>query len=151
MQQLRLLFLVGLLVSRLVLTIEAPPNFFDQIEFQPQLQGAVAIGAWQTWNALGGNWRSLFAFNPPLVTLAAYAAAHPGAHLATGAFGPGMAIVSGCDGKRMRASVDDFRVATGGPSTIFDFEVFPTIPALEPWAIALLAAALLIVGVQKLS
>ena len=135
---------------RLVLTIETLPDSFDQIEFQPQLQGVVAIGAWQTWNALGGNWRSLFAVNPPLVTLAGYAAAHPGAHLA-GTFGPAMAIVSGCDGKRMRASVDDFRVATGGPSTIFDFEVFPTIPALEPWAVALLAAALLIVGVHKLS
>jgi hypothetical protein len=136
---------------RLVLTIETLPNSFDQIEFQPQLQGVVAIGAWQSWNALAGNWKALFGPPQPPFTLAAYAAAHPGAHLAAGAFGPGMAIVSGCDGNRMRANVDDLRIATGGPSTIFDFEVFPTIPALDPWAVALLAAALLIVGVHKLS
>ena len=133
---------------RLVLSIENPPAPFDQIEFQP---GPVVVGTWQTWDALAGSWKRLFGPPSPPTTLAAYAAAHPGAHLAAGPFGPGMAIVSGCDGNRMRASVDAFRVATGGPATVFDFEVFPTIPAFEPWLLALLAAALLIVGVHKLS
>ena len=110
----------------------------------------MAIGAWQSWDALGGAWRSLFGPpSTPLTTLAAYAAAHPGAQLAGGTVGPGMAIVSGCDGNRMRGNVDAFIVATGGGATFFDFEVFPNIPALETWTLVLLAAALLMVGIYR--
>ena len=76
-------------------------------------------------------------------------AAHPGAYLATGTFGPGMAIVSGCDGSRMRGNIDAFVVATGGQSTFFDFELLPAIPALETYTLALLATVLLLVGIYR--
>ena len=138
----------SIVTPRLVLSIEPA---FDQIEFQPRLQGVpVTPGVWQSWDALAGGWRSLFGpANAPLVTLAAYAAAHPGAHIATL---PGMALVSGCDGSRMRANVDAFTIGVNGVQTIFDFELTPpAIPAFDPWVIVLLAVVLAILGMLKLS
>jgi len=58
-----------------------------------------------------------------------------------------MAIVSGCDGSRMRGNIDAFVLATGGSATIFDFELLPAIPALETCTLALFAATLLVVGI----
>ncbi|HXH95520.1 MAG TPA: hypothetical protein VNN25_28345 [Thermoanaerobaculia bacterium] len=152
------------IAPRLLLSIDTnnPSAPSDQIEFQPRLQdgstpgipnqGAVVTGAWQSWNALAGGWRSLFGpINAPLVTLATYAAAHPGARLQSGNLGPGMAILAGCDGARMLANVDDFRIAVNGAQTIFDFEVFPPVPAFEPWVAALLAIVLVVLGLHKMS
>jgi hypothetical protein len=57
----------------------------------------VVLGAWQTWDARAGGWWSLNAgtFGPPLVTLASYAAAHPGAQIVNSTTGGGLRVVAG--------------------------------------------------------
>ncbi|HEV2721358.1 MAG TPA: hypothetical protein VG323_15150 [Thermoanaerobaculia bacterium] len=142
-------------VPQIVLSIDVNGNHtaFDQLIFEPvfqdgtapgdpvPVQGPVAAGTWQTWNAAAGGWWPLFTQNgPPLVTLATYRAAHPAAVIT----GPDVAVMIGCRGNLnwtgYQASVDNVTMTANSTTTTYDFEVSSPIPAVNKWL--LLAAAL---------
>jgi hypothetical protein len=157
------------MAPRLVLSIDTgdTPTSFDQLVFIPgfqdglhpgdpvPVQGPVVAGSWQSWNALVGGWQSLFSSpTAPLMTLQSYLAAHPSAHISTSATAfAGLAILAGCDGAGLRASVDAVAVATGGDPTVFDFElVAPPItdlPTLGTTEFAALIFLLLLAGLLR--
>ena len=91
-------------------------------------QGPLQTGVWQEWNARIGGWWSLNAgtFGPPLVTLDIYAAAHPGARLASG---NSLRVVAGFGASTWNdfvGNADDVTVGVGGSDTTYDFE--PDVP-----------------------
>jgi hypothetical protein len=91
-------------------------------------QGTVATNAWQTWNALVGGWWSLNAgtFGPPLVTLASYAASHPGARIVNSGGNSGFSLAAGCGAgawNNFVGNVDNVTIQVGNaePNT-YNFE-----------------------------
>lgn len=84
-------------------------------------QGAVALNTWQSWNAVVGGWWSENAGNsgPPLVTLAHYAADHPGTRITS------IRLATGCGGAAWANFVgylDKVTIGANGSTRVFDFE-----------------------------
>lgn len=96
----------------------------DIITFEPVYNGAVSIGAWQRWNALGGQWWSnAMGGPPPLFTLAGYIASHPDASILAG--DQSLILATGCGGAawpNFVGSADALTVGVGGARTTYDFE-----------------------------
>jgi Ca2+-binding RTX toxin-like protein len=90
-------------------------------------QQSLATGVWQTWDADDGGWWSLNAgtFGPPLTSLDAYIAAHPGARLAAPASGAGsVRLVTGFGAgawDNFVGSVDEVSIGFNGNVDSFDF------------------------------
>src|SRR6185436_13037493 len=111
----------GLLLS---IDVNGNGTMFDQLAFEPRLNGLVQLGAWQQWDALAGVWYSIFSLGPT-TTLAAYLVAHPSARIASLA---GLAIEAGCrNGNWMSFTgrVAALSVGVSGAVTTFDFEPDP--------------------------
>lgn len=87
----------------------------------------VTYGQWQTWNAfVGGYWSFTTPSpgGPPLVTLANYIAAHPGAKVASDGLGSVRIIAGGGAGAwdNFIGNTDNFTIGISGNNTTFDFE-----------------------------
>lgn len=83
----------------------------------------VTLNTWQSWDAKSGGWWSLneSGGGPPLITLAAYVAEHPGARLATDS--PALRFTAGFGGlawEGFNGNVD--KVIVNG--TTYDFELY---------------------------
>lgn len=104
----------------------------DTLTFEPVYQGtqgAVAINAWQRWDALNGLWWSdSFGGPPPLFTLATYIAIHPDARIASSSPG-GFLLSSGCGNTwtGFVGNADALTIGVSGTDTTFDFEL-TTVP-----------------------
>lgn len=83
----------------------------------------VTLNTWQTWDAKSGGWWSLneSSFGPPLITLAAYVAEHPGALLATDS--PALRFTAGFGGAAWQGFNGNVDKATINGTT-YDFERF---------------------------
>ncbi len=94
-------------------------------------QPAVAVGVWQTWNALGGGWWS--AFFPGVAgpgadveTIATYLVTFPNATIMNSSGNGGVRLVTGFGAgawDQFTGSVDGARVATAASDTTYDFEL----------------------------
>lgn len=122
----------------------------DLIFFEPEYQNGhrstipqqedVAVGQWQTWNALYGGWWSLngvagAAPGASVKTLQEYLAAQPNARIINGSTGlGGIRLVNGCGGAAwagFEGNADRFVIGVRGQAvTVHDFE--PAAPAEEP-------------------
>jgi hypothetical protein len=90
----------------------------DQLLFQP----TAALGRWQTWDALHGDWQSNSRIGDPdargMRSLAAYSAAAPNARLVS-ALTIGAWRVAG--NRPLVAAIDDVAVGIHGRTTVFRF------------------------------
>jgi hypothetical protein len=115
--------------------------FDDQLFFEPVFQtgaysgdpvpnqGTLVTGSWQTWDArVGGWWSANAGGGPPLVTLASFAAAHPGARIVNAgspAGAGGFRIATGCGGAdwtNFIGNADNLSVTVSGNNTTVNFE-----------------------------
>jgi hypothetical protein len=116
----------------------------DQLFFEPVYQhghtaavpdqGALATGAWQTWDALHGGWWSLNSIGgltpgAGVNTLAAYLAAQPNARIVNSATGAGgFRIATGCGAgawDNFDGNADNVLVGVGSANTLYDLEPLP--------------------------
>lgn len=104
-------------------------------------QPAVALAAWQTWDALHGGWWSLLGVanatpGAGVKTLAAYLAAEPGATIANSNSGAGgIRVVAGLAAgawENFVGSVDAVRIGVAGAETTYDFELLAPVPPPPP-------------------
>jgi hypothetical protein len=135
----------------LILNIDLDNNgtVDDQLFFEPVYQSGtyggdtvpnqcgtnpfcVAVGQWQTWDALVGGWWSLNAgtFGPPLTTLASYAAANPDATIVNSSNGlGGVRIVTGFGAgawDNFVGNADAFVIGVNCENTTYNFEAEPS-------------------------
>lgn len=108
----------------------------DQLFFEPVYQdgnygfpnqGTLATGVWQEWDSVQGGWWALSAgtFGPPLVSLATYAAANPGAKLATSPAGA-LRVATGCGAgawDNFIGNADALTFGANGNLVTYDFEL----------------------------
>lgn len=154
---------------RLILSLDlnGDQTQFEQIVFIPRLQtgthpgdpvpnqGPVVIGVWQTWDAVSGGWWDFSGSpsNPPLVKLSTMAAAHPSARLGQ-PFTPGLGVLAGCeagDWTDFSGNFDNVSIGVRGAVTTYNFEPEYTIPAVQPFALLVIAAALLTIALVRLA
>jgi len=139
----------GLLLS---IDVNGNGTVFDQLAYEPRLNGVVQLGVWQQWDALAGVWYSIFSLGPSS-TLAAYLVAHPSARIASLA---GLAIEAGCrngDWTLFTGRVDALTVGVSGVVTTFDFEPDPPLPeapALDLFGALILVALLVAIAIRRL-
>ncbi len=93
----------------------------DLLLYMPGANGTVALGAWQTWDALSGLWCD----STGCGTRADYLALHPGARAVNDGALPGFEIAVGCGTflwGGFEAAVDAVTVGVRGTTTVYDFE-----------------------------
>ncbi len=101
----------------------------DQLFWEPVYTAPIEVDEWQTWDAMNGGWWALSAgtFGPPTISLADYAAAHPGATLTEPLSGFGsVRIAVGCGGAAWTnfvGNADAFTIGVGGTTITYDFEL----------------------------
>ena len=124
------------------------PPYQTQSTGNPSLpdQGATAMGAWQTWNALEGGWwddngHFTAGAGNRLGSIADYLSLFPNATIVTGSTGFDLRLAVGyaSAGQTFNGNVDNVTIGTTSGSTTFDFEP-NAVP--EPASIVLLAAFL---------
>ena len=104
--------------------------------FPPNPQPAIVVGAWQTWDALNGGWWSVngtagAAPGTNVKPLSAIIGAQPNARIVNSGTGlGGLRIVTGFgDGAwdNFVGNVDNVRVGVSGATTIYDFDIAPSL------------------------
>jgi uncharacterized repeat protein (TIGR01451 family) len=104
--------------------------------FPTNPQPAIVVGAWQTWDALNGGWWSVNGTagagpGTNVKSLSAIIAAQPNARIVNSGTGlGGLRIVTGFgDGAwdNFVGNVDNVRVGVSGATTIYDFDIAPSL------------------------
>ncbi|MBS1793306.1 MAG: right-handed parallel beta-helix repeat-containing protein [Acidobacteria bacterium] len=109
------------------------PVYQSATYFPSNPQAALAVGTWQTWNALAGGWWStngIAGANPgdQVKSIAQYLAAQPNARIMNDATG-GLRVIAGGgapDWNNFDGSFDNLKIGVLGNETTFDFDP-PTI------------------------
>jgi|GEM_PF-2197899 len=118
------------------------PTYQTSGFFPTNPQGPLALGTWQTWDALNGGWYSANGFagtgtgGPPVKPLSEIIAALPaGSKIAPSDGWGGLRLYVG-DGPgswdNFNGNVDNLSVGVNGFNTKYDFEVAPTIIQIRP-------------------